>query len=745
VPLTVPNLDTRKYQDILDEAIARIPVHTPEWTNFNKSDPGVTILEIFAFLSENLNFVANQIPEKNRLKFLTLLGVPLQPATPAIGLATFSNDRGPLASIPLPAQLEVWAGNVPFQTIMGLGLLPVGALIFTKQTTTLTDAQTAYYAQLYASYANGPLPPSLQPYEPVQFTGQTPVDLSTTVDAALWIALVARKGDPVDVARTAIGNGIVSIGFVPVVDQAAGRDLQPVASPTSNAAVPLTFSTPVPNSNPPAYQACAANFGANVLAQPGVVQVTLPSAANLTLWDNLGPLDAGAGDYPPALNDTDIEDQIITWLRVSAPTQAPVQLMWVGINTTTITQRAHISGELLPTGTGEPDQSVTLANPSSLAGSVALNITTGDTTETWTAIDDIASAPPEVVVQDLRLAPGTVAPPPGSPNVFMVDNESGVITFGDGAHGRRPPFGAVIRADYDYGLGDQGNVGVGAVNSAPALPAGLSVTNPVHTWGGVDAQTAGDGEKQIPSYLQHRDRLVTSEDFQNVTLRTPGVAIARVEVLPVYNPNQGAVPPGGAPGCVTVMVIPWVDAVNPDTPDPTSDFINAICNYLDPRRLVTTEIIVIGPQYVGVWISIGLEVLSGYSEADVIAAVQTSVTQALSSLPPDPTADPATLTPRPVDAAQGWELGKDVVDREILAYANRVTGVLLVNSVILTSSDQTQTGTVTMNGLQLPRVLGIGVAVGDPTPIAALIQGQVSAPPPNGATRLPVPVAPDEC
>jgi predicted phage baseplate assembly protein len=87
MPITVaPVIDDRKYQDLLDEALARIPVHNPEWTNFNRSDPGVTLIELFAFLTENLLYRANQIPERNRRKFLSLLGVPLEPGASASGL-----------------------------------------------------------------------------------------------------------------------------------------------------------------------------------------------------------------------------------------------------------------------------------------------------------------------------------------------------------------------------------------------------------------------------------------------------------------------------------------------------------------------------------------------------------------------------------------------------------------------------------------------------------------------------------
>src|SRR5215813_13702172 len=101
MPLQIPTLDDRRYQELLDEMLARIPVHNPQWTNFNKSDPGVTIVEIFSFLTENLLYRSNQIPERNRRKFLTLLGVPLQPASPARGLVTFTNERGPLQTLTL--------------------------------------------------------------------------------------------------------------------------------------------------------------------------------------------------------------------------------------------------------------------------------------------------------------------------------------------------------------------------------------------------------------------------------------------------------------------------------------------------------------------------------------------------------------------------------------------------------------------------------------------------------------------
>src|ERR671936_372809 len=125
MPIAIPSIDDRRYQALLDETLARIPVHNPEWTNFNRSDPGVTIVELFAFLTENLLYRANQIPERNRLKFLSLLGVPLEPPSSARGLVQVVNEKGALETVTLNAGLELRAGTVPFRIRAAFDVLPV--------------------------------------------------------------------------------------------------------------------------------------------------------------------------------------------------------------------------------------------------------------------------------------------------------------------------------------------------------------------------------------------------------------------------------------------------------------------------------------------------------------------------------------------------------------------------------------------------------------------------------------------
>jgi len=73
MPLELPNLDDRTYQDLVDEALSLIPTYAPEWTNFNPSDPGITLIELFAYMSEILIYRLNRVSDANRQAFLNLI------------------------------------------------------------------------------------------------------------------------------------------------------------------------------------------------------------------------------------------------------------------------------------------------------------------------------------------------------------------------------------------------------------------------------------------------------------------------------------------------------------------------------------------------------------------------------------------------------------------------------------------------------------------------------------------------
>src|SRR5258708_4034641 len=84
-----PAIDPRTFQDLVDEAKRRIPLYCPEWTDHNVSDPGVMLIELFAWMTDILLYRLTEGPEPDFLKFIELIGAKPRPAVPAIAELMF--------------------------------------------------------------------------------------------------------------------------------------------------------------------------------------------------------------------------------------------------------------------------------------------------------------------------------------------------------------------------------------------------------------------------------------------------------------------------------------------------------------------------------------------------------------------------------------------------------------------------------------------------------------------------------
>lgn len=740
MPLELPVLDDRNYEQLLDAAKRRIPSHTPEWTNFDvESDPGITLVQLFAFLTDNLLYRANRIPERNRLKFLQLLGIPLQPAAAAQGLVAIRNERGPVQALTLKPGVVVTAGSVRFLTRSGLTVLPIEGQVYYKQPVDpasprhadlLRQFDAVRQARLAQAAAAGTATPDvdLRFYETMPLRLPTASDpnplfdlVNDTLDGAVYIALLAPKNVPLDTVREAIAHKTLSIGVVP----ALADDAPPLLPQTRSAQrlpVPsLTYEIPDPSvATSVRYSRLRVIQEPDVLSQVGVVQVELPGAAALTTWEFGEPLDEGAGDYPPRLEDEQVKARLLTWVRIKVAAPAtngviapPViaRLSWIGVNAVAVRQAVAVANESPGSGNGEPDQAVRLANRPVIVDSLRLETQNADGTwQLWRLTDDLLAAD-----EDDR--------------VFTLDPEAGDIRFGDGLRGARPAAGQRLRASYEYGGGVAGNVAVGAISASPdaRLQGGFKVENPVPTWGGDEGETVDEGERNIPRYLRHRDRLVTAQDFEDVALRTPGVDMGRVEVLPLFHPTLS----GSNPGVVTLLAVPRYDALRPRWPQPDRLFLQTVCDHLDPRRLITTEVYVRGPEYLDVYLSVGLRVREGHFRDVVIQDVRTRLEEYLSALPPGG------------PDAEGWPLGRRLMKKDLEAAVTRVAGVEYVESMQMGVGSPADIDFADLLGLQLPRLARLGVREGEAESLAALL-GETT---PGASTVdvVPVPVSRTKC
>jgi len=103
MPLPLPNLDTRRWADLVEEGRALIPQYAPSWTDHNVHDPGITLMELLAWIVEQEMYRANRVTDRHRRKFLALAGFPVRPPRGArVALAFSPSGNTPVA---LPALL----------------------------------------------------------------------------------------------------------------------------------------------------------------------------------------------------------------------------------------------------------------------------------------------------------------------------------------------------------------------------------------------------------------------------------------------------------------------------------------------------------------------------------------------------------------------------------------------------------------------------------------------------------------
>ena len=105
MPIRPPNLDDRRYKDILAEARALIPQYCPEWTNLGDADPGMTLVQLFAWMTELTIYRLNRVPDKTYIHFLNFIGEERRRAQPSVVPVTFSVKT--LGSVEVPAQTVV--------------------------------------------------------------------------------------------------------------------------------------------------------------------------------------------------------------------------------------------------------------------------------------------------------------------------------------------------------------------------------------------------------------------------------------------------------------------------------------------------------------------------------------------------------------------------------------------------------------------------------------------------------------
>jgi predicted phage baseplate assembly protein len=527
-------LDDVRFQELVSEARTRIVRHSPEWTEHNISDPGITLIELFAWLTELLVYRINRIPERLHFGLLQLVGVA--PRSPEC------------ATVTVRFMLDVPGGGA---------LVPAGTELASPRTAGSDSVVFQTESELQIPHA---------------------CELATYGVERGGEPQLGRDGQPSSHLQSAFGSPATQgdallLGF---------------QSPIAGLVIRLDFESSraqaraIDAADPPLVWEVSTDDGD---WQPATV-----------LTDETGGFTHGDGAVTMEVPD-DAAARMLAgverhWLRCRvierrnrehgayqrSPEITAVRASVAGA-TVGAYHAATITNEVFGTSDGIAGASYPLRRRP------VLQLEDGEVVEVrelgadrWT---------PWQPVESFAFSGGT-------DRHFMLDPSRGEVRFGpairqpDGGwrrYGAVPPGGAVLRMTrYRHGGGSEGNVAPRALTILPRPVTGIaSATNPVAATGGVESESLDSARERARLEIRARTRAVTAEDFERLTL----AASPRVARAVCVGPQDPGRP-------VRVHVLPRVEApdrlLEADELVPDAELMGRLAEELDQYRLLGTSV-----------------------------------------------------------------------------------------------------------------------------------------------------------
>jgi predicted phage baseplate assembly protein len=603
-----PKFD-RPFEELFRELRDRVPRYNPRWTNFNESDPGITLMQLFAWLAEMTLHRMSDVPRKNYMKFAELLGLELgapQPATVRLVFSPKPSERPQVIAERKRFSARGESGIVTFETTQTLDV--IGAVL----------AGMFVYADGTIARIDSPALPEAAPFWPL---GRNPV-----VGDALYLAFKPNPNNPqpfpqkmrflalrpeAETSGKPQRIGLQDADLVPPVDLVweyrpkAARDTWERLNVYRDESVALT--------------------------RDGYIDVEGPQQIEPAILASLGP-QLPAPHY---------------WLRVRLDANSYLQgraphLEFLLPNAVDAVNLTTETGTTLGASNGRGEQSFSFPKRPVDPASLQITITGngGGVEIDWKPVDDFFASK-------------------AGDKHYTLNATAGSIAFGDGAMGLIPPAGSVIAAPvWRYGGGSAANaVQAGAVKTMVDQIVGVDkVINPRAAAGGSEEQSLDDFIKTAPATLRAEKGAVTASDFESHARSIGGVA--KVKAVGGRHPDF---PDVVVPGAVTVFVVANTDRM---PPLPSAELIRSVCRLLDAKRLITTEVYVAAPAFLEVRIEARLLVAPQASFDQVAQDARARLDAFLSPAARDFGEDlsPASLYAKLMDVSGGDKTIRSVED-----------------------------------------------------------------------------------
>lgn len=613
--LPVHNLDDQTFKEIVENAKKMIPNLTDEWINTSASDSGITFIELFAWLKEMQQYYLNQITIKNKYKYLKLLGAEIIYDNPSAAVITISNIE---EEKKLPNKCKFSANGIIFETLREEVLFPIVVEGFytTDENEKIISLSVQNWEKEYYVFGKSP---KIENKFYIVFNEQIPknkiIDITINIyddyevkrneileDSFYPLAMIeweyyCKDGwkeieNIYDTTYSFICNGRISFNVNEDMKRKDGEYMIRAVLKECSYEVPPILKNISTNSIDVIQKETLSEFIeldvteeeiqkfelTNYLAQMGKVEVFIATEDNV-------------------LEITNEYDLIITQKSTTLIFDKSKSKKFPLIGEKNIKICCYDNEfefkrniEVLE---GIPSKNVKLNIDNMYYSDFKILISQNSNFQVWEEWTQI---------EDLYLAKC-------KDKVYSLDVENNILTFGDGVNGKIP-MGKMIIISCSKTIANDGNVKSGEINELLWWKNDEKISNYEHATDGKKALTIDEMFKISRKRLKRVTRAVTDEDYEFIVKSTPGLMINNVKAIVPEEQNNIFI--NSNPNCIYIVAEPYT--VNKKQ-GLNKAYIKNIKNQIDKYRLITTEVEVISPEYIGIDIQGEIIVKPYYKDA----------------------------------------------------------------------------------------------------------------------------------
>ncbi len=622
MPLTVPKLDDRHFQDIVDEAKKRIPHYSKDWTDHNVSDPGITMVELFAWMTDMLLYRLNQVPDLHYIRFMEMLGIQLKEAIAAKTRVTFWLTQPSEAPVHIPGGTEVASKQTETEP----------SIIFT------TDDEFRVY------------PPELKIVKAGEMgDSQNLLRLEAGFEGFNVFSNPPRSGDALYFGfENDLSHHVLRLEMD--FDPAGGAGVNPNLPP---------YSWEVSTNQANSWDFCESEMDTTKgMNSPGFIQIHLPKMGTQKLgeheyyWLRVRNKEIYRSDRDQGMRSYQVSPKLRRAKVTSRGGSVPA------------THAQVVKNEILGRSEGSPGERYQLQLTPILervAGETLLVYMDGeDRPQEWSETQDFAQSSAEDRHFTLDSATGEIRLGPA------IRQQDGTIK----RYGAIPPRGArLIFSLYQHGGGEIGNVEANVLTTLKTSnPLIDQVANRKAASGGLDKELLDDAMVRAPAMLRSRERAVTEADFEFLTHLALRHKVGRVKCVQPRSSEAERV----VPALVYVLVIPFLSRpegrIEEKQLELDPEDVKKLTAYLDERRLLTTRVNIRQPAYTWVSVRVTLGASPDHEQAQVGQAVLSRLYRFLNPIVGG------------VDG-NGWPFGRNLFVSDVYQCLQGLPGVQFIRSV----------------------------------------------------------------